>query len=277
MALINFGYRVDMAALENPVDADSFLVAYDLDGYLKQKDYLGNVTAIGSITSVVGAESNFLFTSSGLDSLGNKTASIIRSGDLRIGTTQSYTQMNGSTFSIYTNVGGTPSLYFSIDSNSFVINNDNINGDEKIYWSPSTGLELNNIDSTFYSGFSSYGISLLQAGFYTTDISAKSINISNGSIVLSLDVDQGISFGNATSSSFISATAVSFYQNSDTLTLLPSNLSGNNIQYYQSKSGTFSLIDDVIDSSLFYLAGSTNSIINSKTQSIYRKIGRAHV
>jgi hypothetical protein len=270
MGLLKFGYTVDMDALQNPAIPESFLIGYDLDGVLKQKDYLGNITPIGSVTNIVGAASNFLLSSSGLDSLGNKTASIIRSGGLRIGTTQSYTEMSGSTFSIYTNVGGTPSLYFSVDSNSFVINNDNTNGDEKIYWSPSTGLELNNIDSTFYSGFSSYGIFLVQAGFYTTDISAKSINISNGSIVLSLDVDQGISFGNATSSSFISATAVSFYQNSDTLTLLPTTLSGDQIQYYQNKSGTFSLISDVIDSSLFYLAGSTNSVINSKTQSIYR-------
>ena len=62
MALINFGYRVNMATLDNPVDSDSFLVAYDLDGLLKQKDYLGVITPIGSVTSVVGAESNFWFS-----------------------------------------------------------------------------------------------------------------------------------------------------------------------------------------------------------------------
>ena len=269
MALINFGYRVDMAALENPVDADSFLVAYDLDGLLKQKDYLGVITPIGSITSVVGAESNFWFSSSGLDSLGNKTASIYRTGDLRIGTTQSYTQMSGSTFSMYINQGGTTSLYFSVDSNSFVINNGNINGDEKMYWSPSSGLEFNNIGSTFYSGLSSYGFSLHKVGS-VNDISAESITISKGIDSLLLDINQGISFGSSISSYLISATAISFYKNSNGLTLLPTTLSGYQVQYYPDKSGTFSLIDDVIDSSLFYLAGSTNSVINSKTQSIYR-------
>jgi hypothetical protein len=269
MALINFGYRVNMATLDNPVDSDSFLVAYDLDGLLKQKDYLGVITPIGSITSVVGAESNFFFTNSGLDSQGNKTASIYRTGDLRIGTTQSYTQMSGSTFSMYINQGGTTSLYFSVDSNSFVINNGNINGDEKMYWSPSSGLEFNNIGSTFYSGLSSYGFSLYKVGS-VNDISAESITISKGIDSLLLDINQGISFGSSINSYLISATAISFYQNSNTLTLLPTTLSGYQVQYYPDKSGTFSLIDDVIESSLFYLSGSTNSVINSKTQSIYR-------
>jgi len=149
MGLMKFGYTVDMEALQNPAIPESFFLGYDLDGVLKQKDYLGNITPIGSVTSVVGAASNFSLLSSGLDSLGDKTESIIRSGNLRIGTTQSYTQMSSSTFSIYSNVGGTPSLYFSVDNNSLVINNsDDISG-ERFYWDPSTGLQFNNnIDNT---------------------------------------------------------------------------------------------------------------------------------
>jgi len=270
MGLLKFGYTVDMDALQNPAIPESFLIGYDLDGVLKQKDYLGNITPIGSVTTIVGAESNFFLSSSGLDSFGNKTASIYRTGDLRIGTTQSYTEMSGSTFSIYTNIGGTPSLYFSVDNSLVINNNNNISGD-RFYWDPSGGLQFNNnIDTNFYSGLSSLSILLVRAGFYTTDISAESINISNGIDNLLLDINQGISFGNSINYYLISATAISFYQNSNTLTLLPTTLSGNQVQYYPDKSGTFSLIDDIVDSSLFYLAGSTNSVINSKTQSIYR-------
>jgi hypothetical protein len=47
MSLINFGYRVDMYAIDPPTDPSAYLVAYDLDGVLKQKDYLGNVTILG--------------------------------------------------------------------------------------------------------------------------------------------------------------------------------------------------------------------------------------
>ena len=268
MGLLKFGYTVDMDALQNPAIPESFLIGYDLDGVLKQKDYLGNITPIGSVTNIVGAASNFLLSSSGLDSLGNKTASIIRSGSLRIGTTQSYTEMSGSTFSIYTNVGGTPSLYFSID-NSLVINNgNNISGD-RFYWNPSSGLQFNNnIDSNF-SVLSSNGLSFSNIDSVIS-ITSENVSITDGDYTLSLDINQGISFGNGTSSSFISATATLFTQTSSTLTLLPTTLSGPRVQYYPDKSGTFSLIDDIVDSSLFYLAGSTNSVINSKTQSIYR-------
>ena len=48
MALINFGYRVDMYAIDPPADPASFIVAYDLDGVLKQKDHLGVVTLVGA-------------------------------------------------------------------------------------------------------------------------------------------------------------------------------------------------------------------------------------
>lgn len=269
MSLIKFGYTVDMEALQNPAIPESFFIGYDTDGVLKQLDHLGNLTPIGSVTNVIGAESNFFLSNSGLDSLGNKTASIYRSGNLRVGTTQSYTQMSGSTFSIYTNVGGTPSLYFSVDNSLVINNNNNISGD-RFYWNPSSGLQFNNnIDSNFYSGFSSIGLSFSHTDSISS-ITSESVSITDGNYTLSLDINQGISFGNGTVSSVISATATLFTQTSSTLTLLPTTLSGNQVQYYQNKSGTFSLISDVIDSSLFYLAGSTNSVINSKTQSIYR-------
>ena len=269
MSLIKFGYTVDMEALQNPAIPESFFIGYDTDGVLKQLDHLGNLTPIGSVTNVIGAESNFFLSNSGLDSLGNKTASIYRSGNLRIGTTQSYTQMSGSTFSIYNNVGGTPSLYFSVDNSLVINNNNNISGD-RFYWNPSSGLQFNNnIDSNFYSGFSSTGLSFSHTDSISS-ITSESVSITDGDYTLSLDINQGISFGNGTVSSVISATATLFTQTSSTLTLLPTTLSGNQVQYYQNKSGTFSLISDVIDSSLFYLTGSTNSVINSKTQSIYR-------
>lgn len=46
MALINFGNTVDMLLVGTPSFGETF-VAYDLDGVLKQKDYLGNITVIG--------------------------------------------------------------------------------------------------------------------------------------------------------------------------------------------------------------------------------------
>jgi hypothetical protein len=48
MALINFGYRVDMFAIDPPLEVGAYIVAYDLDGVLKQKDHLGVVTLLGS-------------------------------------------------------------------------------------------------------------------------------------------------------------------------------------------------------------------------------------
>ena len=46
MALINFGNTVDMLLVGTPSFGETF-VGYDLDGILKQKDYLGNITIIG--------------------------------------------------------------------------------------------------------------------------------------------------------------------------------------------------------------------------------------
>jgi hypothetical protein len=48
MALISFGYRVDMFAIDPPLEVGAYIVAYDLDGVLKQKDHLGVVTLVGS-------------------------------------------------------------------------------------------------------------------------------------------------------------------------------------------------------------------------------------
>jgi hypothetical protein len=51
MALISFGYRVDMYAIAPPTELGAYIVAYDLDGILKQKDHLGIVSLVGSGTS----------------------------------------------------------------------------------------------------------------------------------------------------------------------------------------------------------------------------------
>jgi len=51
MALVSFGYRVDMYAIAPPTELGAYIVAYDLDGILKQKDHLGVVSIIGSGTS----------------------------------------------------------------------------------------------------------------------------------------------------------------------------------------------------------------------------------
>jgi hypothetical protein len=48
MALVSFGYRVDMYAPSLlPTDPGGYIVAYDLDGFLKQKNYQGVVTLVG--------------------------------------------------------------------------------------------------------------------------------------------------------------------------------------------------------------------------------------
>lgn len=51
MALVSFGYRVDMYAIAPPTDPAGYIVAYDLDGILKQKNHEGVVSIIGSGTS----------------------------------------------------------------------------------------------------------------------------------------------------------------------------------------------------------------------------------
>jgi hypothetical protein len=47
MALISFGYRVNMSTIDPPTDPAGYIVAYDLDGILKQKDHQGIVTLVG--------------------------------------------------------------------------------------------------------------------------------------------------------------------------------------------------------------------------------------
>lgn len=48
MALVSFGYRVDMYTIAPPTDPAGYIVAYDLDGVLKQKNHLGVVSLVGS-------------------------------------------------------------------------------------------------------------------------------------------------------------------------------------------------------------------------------------
>jgi hypothetical protein len=250
MALINFGYRVDMAALDNPVDANSFLVAYDLDGLLKQKDYLGVITPIGSVTSVVGAESNFWFSSSGLDSLGNKTASIYRTGDLIIGTLSAYqyTEITPSGINFYS---GTSSAGTLISNTIMSINNDLLSGNISLILDSSSGIIVSE-NSSLQLSISPDRLSVLDGVGNSSRVYSDHMIIQSTFSTFKLYSDR-----------------VNF-TNTNILDILVPNLTSNRTQYYPDKSGTFSLIDDVIDSSLFYLAGSTNSVINSKTQSIYR-------
>ena len=72
MASISFGYRVDMQAIASP--SEGFIVAYDLDGILKQKDHTGLVSQIGGSSSTIinnsGGDS-FTFSSDLVVSLSN--------------------------------------------------------------------------------------------------------------------------------------------------------------------------------------------------------------
>ena len=250
MALINFGYRVDMAALDNPVDANSFLVAYDLDGLLKQKDHLGVITPIGSVTSVVGAESNFWFSSSGLDSLGNKTASIYRPGNLIIGTlsTYQYSEITPSGINFYS---GTSSAGTLISNTIMSINNDLLSGNISLILDSSTGILV--------SDNSSLQLSISPDRLSVLDGDGNSSRVYSDHMIIQ-----------STFSTFsLYSNRVNFSSTNDLDILVP-NLTSNRTQYYPDKSGTFSLIDDVIESSLFYLSGTTNSVIDSKIQSIYR-------
>lgn len=46
MAQINFNYRVNMNTIPVPTDPAGYIIGYDLDGSLKQKDYYGNIVVI---------------------------------------------------------------------------------------------------------------------------------------------------------------------------------------------------------------------------------------
>ena len=70
MALISFGYRVDMNTIASPSNPSGFVVAYDLDGYLKQKDYYGVITKVGSVSPINNVET-FTFSSNLIVSLSN--------------------------------------------------------------------------------------------------------------------------------------------------------------------------------------------------------------
>lgn len=70
MALISFGYRVDMQAIASP--SEGFIVAYDLDGILKQKDHTGLVSRIGgSSSTIINGGDAFTFSSDLVVSLAN--------------------------------------------------------------------------------------------------------------------------------------------------------------------------------------------------------------
>lgn len=59
MALINFNYRVDITSIPGPTDPSGYILAYDLDGVLKQKDYNGNISIIGgSQSNASGGDQN---------------------------------------------------------------------------------------------------------------------------------------------------------------------------------------------------------------------------
>ena len=271
MALINFGYRVDMTALESPVDAESFLVAYDLDGYLKQKDHNGVITQIGSVTSVTGGLSNFFFTDSVLDSHGNKTASIYRTGDLRIGTTYSYTELTYNSINLVLDAGGgNPYTFFTIADSYLQIDGSSYWGGDTLYWDPTSGFNFYSTD--YQSGLSSYQLSLYDP-YYTTNFFATGLSIygNNGTIQVDASVPKFLVSDANNFITYIFASFSKITQDSTySLIIAPTTLTYNREQYYPDKSGTISLVSDVIDSSLFYLAGSTSSVINSKTQSIYR-------
>lgn len=84
MAQVNFNYRVDMSAIATPSDPAGYIIAYDLDGVLKQKDYNGNVTLVGVIASQ--SIPNLFYNIGGSASAINPTASIYRTGSINIGT-----------------------------------------------------------------------------------------------------------------------------------------------------------------------------------------------
>ena len=171
-------------------------------------------------------------------------------------------------FVTYKNNGGTTSLYFSVNNNSLVINNNNISGNDRFYWDPINSLILDRPGQS--NVLSSYGIEISNSG-YVNNIYSNSIYMSGTDSYTSMDLVSGFIFNSNNSSTTISATATTFTQTSGyTLTLLSSTFSGNNTQYYPDRSGTFSLVDDIINTSIFYLGGSTTSAADSKTQSVYR-------
>lgn len=84
MAQVNFNYRVDMSSIASPSDPAGYIVAYDLDGVLKQKDYNGNVTLVGVIAS---QSIPYLFYNvGGSMSATNSTSDIYRTGSVNVGT-----------------------------------------------------------------------------------------------------------------------------------------------------------------------------------------------
>ncbi len=99
MAQVNFNYRVDMSTIDPPTDPSGYIVAYDLDGILKQKDYNGVVTPIGINPPYLFYNLNTSIFAT------NSTSAIYRQGSINIG---SGTATNGRF--VVSSSGGTVSL-----------------------------------------------------------------------------------------------------------------------------------------------------------------------
>lgn len=99
MAQVNFNYRVDMPTIDPPTDPSGYIVAYDLDGILKQKDYNGVITPIGINPPYLFYNLNTSIFAT------NSTSAIYRQGSINIG---SGTATNGRF--VVSSSGGTVSL-----------------------------------------------------------------------------------------------------------------------------------------------------------------------
>ena len=116
MALINFGYRVDMNSINPPTNTGSYVVAYDLDGILKQKDHFGNINSIGS------GLSSLFYNIGGTVSSDNSTSAIYRIGSLNIGT-----GIAADGRFVVSSLGGTVSLSVSERGNVIIGSTQSIN------------------------------------------------------------------------------------------------------------------------------------------------------
>lgn len=123
MSKIIFNTLVDMATAATP-SGGGYLVAYDLDGMLKQKDQYGVVSSIGATGAIgpIGPTGIGVTGSSGTQSLsqtlaiGNTTDGYsIRSGS----TTYSIIQLGTSSFQIDNNSGGYTKAFIGADDTQF--------------------------------------------------------------------------------------------------------------------------------------------------------------
>lgn len=79
MALVSFGYRVDMNTIAPPTDPAGYIVAYDLDGILKQKNHLGVISLVGSGAGgpqgATGSQGDSYWSATGSNIINNSGAS----------------------------------------------------------------------------------------------------------------------------------------------------------------------------------------------------------